>query len=228
MRIIPLSEVLKMEPGETVASIRATVKAIFDRNTGTNSHGDWSLQGAMLIDASGVEIKAVIKDRDPIPAAWKNKSIIISCHNGDKGLTGIKAKDDEYRGKVTRILSVTPSAVIELAENTHAESEPEPEEPPARTEAAPAKSQTTKPAAEKPANGGHESDDLGVKQALNRMANLYLHCLIATDYVRKTWEEREKRAMPQEQVQAVTSALFIQSTRQGMALQCKGGKFEND
>ena len=59
-----------------------------------------------------------------------------------------------------------------------------------------------------------------IKKCLNRMANLYLHCMAAAEYVQEQWDASKDRhgndrVMSQEKFDACAGSLFIES--------CKGG-----
>lgn len=224
MRIVNISDVLQYTAGETVPSVRGLVAGIFARTTGQNSNGDWSFQNLTLKDSTG-EIKVKLKDCDELPLTLKGKQVILSCNEGQHGLTGVKAQDDEYRGKVSRILWVTKSHHIEVVDGQQQQapatrqSEPPPQSAPARQPA-----HDPVPA---PVNGnGH--DQKAVKLALNKYANLYLHCLEAGLYVRSTFDaahHQEQTVMTDDQFQACVSAIFIQATRDFLAGSVETGKF---
>lgn len=135
MRVIPLSEVLLMEPGEIVTATKGKLKSVFERNTGTNEHGDWSLQNLVITDGAA-EIKVKVGDRDAIPQAWKGKLIYLNSINGEKGITGLKIKSDTYKGTTSKILSATPTAEIGLEDGSAAPATP-PATPAAKAPAPP-------------------------------------------------------------------------------------------
>lgn len=223
MRVVPIAQCYELQAGEIVPSVRGVLKEVWDRNSGQNAKGDWALQNLLLVDESGKDIKVKLQDRDAVPKTWKGREVYIYCNDGGKGLTGIKAKDDEYRGKVSRILSVTPSAHVELAVPASTPvptSEPTQNPEPARRPD-PEPKQETKTNGNGHSNGngqnGNPFADVGkVKKGLNKLANLYLHCLEAGCYVRRTYEASHQVQMTNEQFQGCVSSLFIQATRTGL------------
>ena len=222
MRILPISEINKLGDGETVPSLTGRLTSIFDVKSGTNAKGEWSIQNATLRDGTG-EIKVSIRNRAEIPRSWKGREVVIACNDGEHGLTGIKASDDTYREKTSRIVCVTGSAHIDLVEGSPA---PQYTPPPAPMMQAP---RQTQPPTNGNSNGASAPVD-SVKAArkdLNRMANLYLHCLHAADYVRAEWDKDVEihGVMSDEQFQACTSSLFIQSTRDGLLMSIPTGSF---
>jgi len=209
--------VLGLGSGETVPAVKGTIKQVFDQNKGTNSHGDWKLQNIVLTDSAG-EIKVKIADRDPIPGNWKGKLVCIECNDGGKGMTGIKAKDDEYRGKVTRILSVTPTAHITLvdanggqAQQTQQPPVQQQSQPPAQTQQASANQ--TAPA-NPPATNGNGS---AVSAAATQRSRDYYRVMSAVQTMRQGWDKEHPQAlMTDAHFQAACSTVFIQLQRDGV------------
>lgn len=225
MRILKIADVCALEDGETVPSVRGRLTAIYDRKSGQNDRGAYSFQNAELDDGSG-KIKVKLKDRDALLPVWKGKLVVISCNESKTGLTGVKAADDEYKGKISRILWVTPSAHIDLAEadNQQAPAEPTRQSAPASQ---PAKAPNGNGHAPAPATGHAPGNGQPtVRQRLNRLANLYLASLDAGMYVARTFEEQAGEPMSGEHFQACVSSLFIQATRENLQDQIAGGKYQ--
>jgi hypothetical protein len=119
MRILTVSEVLQRGKGELVPSIQGKVTFVSDLFSGTNASGEWRLQNLGLSDGL-TEIKIKITDREMIPADWKGRQVALLCKEGAKGLTGLRVEEDSYKGHTRKILKVTPSAIIQLAEGVTA------------------------------------------------------------------------------------------------------------
>jgi hypothetical protein len=212
MRVIPISDILAMDHDDTVDSVVGQITKIWKRNAGNNSNGDWSLQNLTLRDQTG-EIKVQLKDRDNLGPEWLNRTVSIFCNQGQRGKTGVKAKDDTYKGQTTRILSVTPTAHVELHEEnapaqpppapTVSQNRPAPTQPaparqpapprsaPPQTTQAPARTQQTKPVSQPPKTPAplKEIDSTrAVKMARKRLgqaANSMILCFAAAAYVRE-------------------------------------------
>lgn len=128
-RTISLAEVAQMDPGESVPQTKGTVKAVFERKTGKNSNGPWSLQNFVLQDGP-TEIKVCLSGR---PAneidSLKGKQVWLMSNKSEKhGLTGVKIEENKWTDKSgkehnDKIIKVTPSAVIARSDT------PEPSEP---------------------------------------------------------------------------------------------------
>ncbi len=223
MRIVTIKEVLGLGSGEVVPAVKGTIKNVYDQNKGTNSHGDWKLQNLMLTDSTG-EIKVKVADRDPIPANWKGRVVCIECNDGGKGLTGIKAKDDEYRGKVSRILSVTPTAHMTLVEPGQAAqpaqqpAQPAQQQPQAPQQAQAAQTQPAPQAAQPPAtNGNGNGAGKRVTEAATTRARDYYRVMDAVQVMRTSWDANHPHAlMTDAHFQAACSTVFIQLQRDGV------------
>ena len=240
MRIIPIADVFGMDHDDTVDAVCGTVKDLFPHKAGNNSNGSWSLQNLTLVDQTG-EIKIQVKDRDALPSNMKGRAIIIHCNQGQKGKTGLKAKDDNYKGVSSRIVSVTPTAhIIEYSDEAvmalanggtppAAAPAPAPRQtapapapfgtpPPRQNTPAPAPAPRPAPAVNGNGNGHHAPN---VKVELNKLANLYLHCMAAADYI----EGQRETDLPDEHYQAMVHSLFIQATRDHLHNHVPAGTF---
>lgn len=121
MRVTPIKEIADLEADEKIMAVHGRVKQVYGFSSGTNAHGDWSIQNIIIADRTG-EIKVKIKDHDEIPKAWKGKDVLIECTKHDKhGWIGVKAVDDEWTKKgaskptITRIVSISKTGNIDLA-----------------------------------------------------------------------------------------------------------------
>jgi hypothetical protein len=97
--------------------VRGTITYVGERYSGNSSKtGEpWSLQNITIKDTTG-EFRLVAKDRDAIPGTWKGKEFVIYCNEGEKGLTGLKIKEDkDKKGNVRNVLWFTGSGHIEEA-----------------------------------------------------------------------------------------------------------------
>jgi hypothetical protein len=114
-RIIPVAELAAMEDGEPIMAVRGVLTKVYPPFEGDNDNGHWSFQKAMFKDKTGT---AQVKFKDqPDRRHYQGKEVLLQCIKTEKGsFTGVKVKDDEYQGKTTRLIWVTPSADIGLAE----------------------------------------------------------------------------------------------------------------
>lgn len=207
MRIVPIKEVFNLSDGETVPSVRGKITKIYGSKRGQNDNGDWSFQNFMLRADDGTEIKVKCKDRPDVPKELSGKIVVISCAEGQKGLSGVKAKEDVYEGKTSRILWVTPSASIEVAgsaqqadqpsDNDGGNAEPPPRQP------------------EKPKASGN-GDPLLVEKATKR-ARDYYQVMEAAHVMRVAWDHKHPdHHMSADHFHAACSTLYIQLQRDGV------------
>lgn len=100
------------EEGDVIGSVSGRIQKVWDWKDGDGKYGRYSFQNIELVDGRDT-IKVVLKDRDELNERdWKGAQVIISSTEGKKGYTGVKAKDDVYKGKTTRIVWVTATADI--------------------------------------------------------------------------------------------------------------------
>jgi hypothetical protein len=227
MRIVSIREVLALGAGETIPSVKGRVLEVFDRNSGTISKGprageSWAIQNLRISDGTG-EIKIMVKDReDALPKSYKGRELVLSCNDGNKGLTGLKAQDDEYRGKVERIIAVTKSAHIELADGAAAQNAPSIAAPAAAPNTqppapAPAQSQAApqSPANTPPTNGDVPTNP--VSAAAHRRSQDYYRVMCQVYTVRTAWDKAHpEHTMTDDHFQAACSTVFIQLQRDGI------------
>lgn len=108
---ISVLQISQMIDGQVIPQISGKLTRIYERKSGTHSHGDWSIQNGELTDAEGNSIKLQFKDRPEVPQAMKGKYVVMESVTTDKGTHGVKVFDDEYpEGTLTRKLRITPTA----------------------------------------------------------------------------------------------------------------------
>lgn len=116
MKVMPIAELLDLDVGETVPSVRGKIKTLFERTSGSNNKGDWSFQNGTLASADGKAIiKFKMKDCDELPMSWKGKEVVLCSVDSGRKMTGLYVKEDEYKGDTYKYLHITPTAEITLA-----------------------------------------------------------------------------------------------------------------
>lgn len=93
-----------------VYAFKGTVKSMTSYYPAKDAESQ-SFQVVTLL-AGGKEIKATVRNREEFPKEWKGKPIYLLSHQGNKGWSGVKAKDNDYKGKTERVLWVTASAEV--------------------------------------------------------------------------------------------------------------------
>lgn len=231
MRVVTVKEILTLDSGETVPAVRGRLKAVYDQNKGVSKRLDadgkpipWRLQNVVLVDDTG-EIKVKLDDRDAVPMTWKGAAVLISCNEGQRGLTGMKAKNDEYRGKVSRILHVTGSAHMELVDGRTVQTAP-PENattPPQGVQAS-GPSSTPPPPQNAPqgqSGAQHAPSTQGNGNTVSNAAVLrardYYRVMKAVQTMREGWDKEHTAAkMTDAHFQAACSTVYIQLQRDGV------------
>lgn len=221
MRLVSVKEALGYGSGEVIPSIKGRLSEVWPRKSGTNANGEWSIQNLTIKDDGG-ELKLMVTGRDEIPKTHKGRLVYLSCKEGDKGMTGLKVEDEEYRGKTTRKLKVTPSASVDFLDGNGTQPQTSDNdvgnvEPPQQPPPAP------QPQA-KPTNGnghsngnGNGGDENPVSQAALRRCQDYWRVMDRVHTMRLKWDERhpEHRLSP-EHFQAAVSTVYIQLQRDGV------------
>jgi len=220
-----MSEVLKMDFGEKVPSVKGKISNIYDQTTGQNNYGDWAIQNIEICDPADPKAKIKVKlfDQQEVPKVWRNKLIYLECVEGDKGIKGIEIAKDTYKLKEgappRKMLEVRRDAQISLAEA---------EPPPASQAAAPAASQGEQPAGAaqaQPARPAGKTPDQAFAESqrhvadamkfLNRRANSYELVMRAVDYLARRRSDQGKAITP-DHYQAICASLYISLDRAGM------------
>lgn len=133
MRVIPLSEVVKMGEGESVPATKGVVTFVGQYYQGISKAGTpnagkaWQLQNVTLADPANKAVTMSLKldGREAVTNAWKGKTIHLISHQSTKGMTGLVIKMDGKPGKEKLVIKITPSAEITLGAPTEATHQPE-------------------------------------------------------------------------------------------------------
>jgi hypothetical protein len=234
-RVTPIAEIFDLNADEPVMIVRGTLTKVYQNRTGTNAHGEWSIQGAMLKDSTG-EIKIMFKDRQHvIPDTWRGREIVLESTNGSHGWKGLTAFDDVYNGKTTRVLKVTGTASVGLADESGQDDTPPPQQqrkqapapapaparrqqdaPPQqqqqRQEPPPQRQQQQPPNAEDAAaKAAHDLKE--VKRRIVQDANLYAQCFGAVVSIIAPQMSAHGLDIDPIGAQKITTVLFIQAQR---------------
>jgi len=229
-----------MPHGTKLEAIRGTIKKVYPIKTGTNSHGNWSMQNLLFFDNTG-EITIVLKDRAELTKEWADCVVLITAGEHGKKPTGIEAEDNEYNDVVTRRIKVTPSATIEdgreIADTQQqpTQQQQRPVQPPPSQRAAPPPNYAAEerqeqrnsapPPAQRPAAGpqrppaGSEPSTQDRLQAVRKtvfsLVTLYNIAHDAAVYHSATVFQRHGHVMRPEAVGALATTLFIEANKQG-------------
>lgn len=198
MRIITIAEASGI-PGEIVPCIKGTLISLFAQKTGISAAGDpWSLQNGEVQDSTG-KMRVTFSSREPLPDSLKGEEIILESKTTKFGLQGVKVKENNFKGKTTIELHITPSAIITFPNATAPTNTDIPEQK---------QSQPMTKAPEKPMT---QID--GIEKARKRImqfSNLYSMTLKAARYVGET------EGLEGEDIRQISTTFFIQSVKEGL------------
>lgn len=102
MRIITFPELLALDVGEKVPSLRAKIIKVFGQNEGDNEFGHWSIQNLELCSVADPKLKMKVKlfnHSEEILPIKQGKTIVITSNQGEKGIEGISVIQDTYKWK---------------------------------------------------------------------------------------------------------------------------------
>lgn len=245
MQVSKISELLVMQHDMPVMAVSGVVDSVFERNTGTNAHGDWAIQNIVIKDGKD-KIKVKVTDREALPMTIRGLKIYLCCTNTNSGWQGLKVKEDTYKGKTNKILSCTSAAEISYpdgvvsspAQQQPAQTQPAPQQqPPATTQqkqttaapqtktadSAPPATQTIVDAP-KPKTAEELAADHFAKEQKNvaafrgevgRVVNAFKLIIPGIEHLAKARADAGKALSPEQQSGMVMSA-FIKLDRAGM------------
>jgi hypothetical protein len=223
----PLSQLGAMADKQNLACIAGTITSIWKPKTGTNSTGEWSIQNATLKGIDGIEVGLWLKDREELPQSTKGQFVILEARQGEKGLSGLYVMDDDYKGKVTRKIKVTPTASISYSQA--ATTAPPQQQHQSDQEIAKdlwnedTRSQQSPPPPQqqdKPqTNHRHASEDAmrEAERTITQITNLHLTCSRAViRYEAPMFKQQVGQDMTESMVQGAIASVFIESCRNGL------------
>lgn len=109
---------MQLPIGTKVSETSGTIVSVYDRRSVKGPSG--SVQNGVLKDQDGAEIEiAVWGHQDLLPL--KGKEVVITDNQG-----GMSTKEDTYKGKSKRVLSLNRSSVFQVLDSGGARSVPTP------------------------------------------------------------------------------------------------------
>lgn len=127
MRLLSLADIQTLELGETIPSFRAQIKEIKKRYTGTNEHGEWSIQSLVVMDPTGI-CQVKVGNHQEFGQYLVHKYAVFECtkNKRDDSLQGIKWKEDNYKDRKSNVIEVTASGLVLFEEFSPTQPAPEP------------------------------------------------------------------------------------------------------
>ena len=206
----------QQEAGGTIATLTGKVDEVYKRNAGVGPKGPWTVQGLKLSEGNDW-IKVDLWNHDEL-SAYKGHVIKIS---NDRGL---KIEDNSWTDKNTgevkgggvKISGSKGSVITSPGFGDDGDA------PPQAQQSAPAPFAPSPAVPSVPVPTGPGPNEPFVKRRLNQLANMYLLCITAADYI---YANPISAELTPEHYQACVSTLFIQATREGLTDHIAIGKF---
>lgn len=116
MLVSTVSQLLDMSADTVPEAFKARVKSVYPIKTGNRDGKDWSLQKIILTDG-GKTIECMIDGRQPFQRALEGQSIYCVAGRGERGLKGLKRKDNVWKDKTTPQIWIYDSAELTIEGN---------------------------------------------------------------------------------------------------------------
>ena len=111
-KVSSVKEIKESEDDATIYAFKAVVKSMtkyFPAKEGDEKSQSFQI---VTMKSGSDEIKAILRNRDPFPPALANQAVYFLAYHGDKGWSGLKAKDNTYKDTTERVLWVTRTAEV--------------------------------------------------------------------------------------------------------------------
>lgn len=113
MNIVPISSIPSLAKDTPLSAVSGVLENVYERNSGKSAKGGrpYSFQNVVLKDSTG-SIKVTLNGRQECPKNYEGKTVTFSSVNGQNGLEGVRAEDNIFNGKTTRLVMVTNVAKV--------------------------------------------------------------------------------------------------------------------
>lgn len=208
MLLLTVPQLLQMGDGVAPEGIRGTLTQVYEHKT--TQYG--SLQGGTL-KSDGQSIKIIFSGRPPVPQELVNQEVYITAEKNQKGMFGLKRKDNAYKGKVTPEVWVYAAANVAANSPQNGNGNGGYQQPQQQYQQQPQQQQSYQPQGQPyqqgPLESAHNADNMPMlKEQLMKRVNLYIMCYQAANYVRETLGS----SFSDDQHQACVASLYIQMT----------------
>jgi hypothetical protein len=219
--ILSVPKLLEMSDGGVPEGMIGILSTIYPRKAyGSGEKSGFVQKGVLTGDGKSIAI--TFWELEEIPQARKGKEIVAVSTRNQRGLSGLRRKDNEYKGKVTPEIHVQHSADVSYPDPAGGDTpQPQPESKPAANTKAPppsSKGATTPPA--HPQNGAKTTEQQGwsnylsAKRSMVQYRNLQLLCIDAVYSMRPEIEAKHGvGTFTLELVQSLVAQNVIQANR---------------
>jgi hypothetical protein len=115
MLITQINQLLQMSVGtcpEAITGVLSRLSKVYAGKEGTPDA--WTIQRAQIRGDDGSQMEVCFSSRPVLTDDMNGKRVYIQAAKGERGLYGLKRKEDEYQGKVTQQIWVFSGATMSL------------------------------------------------------------------------------------------------------------------
>lgn len=173
MIVFTASQLLEASIDTVPEAFKGRLSKLYSLKRGNKDGKDWTMQTGQITDGAKT-IEIVFSNRDEIPRTYEGSEIYCVAGRGERGLSGLKRKENNYKNKVTPQVWVYDGADVSFngqpAQQAQDQGRQNPPEQPRREAAQPA---NTPPPSPTPTNGNVRSSE-GDTQAAIKEYNIAL------------------------------------------------------
>ena len=223
MRLVPLNEIVGYSDKEPLPMVRGKILAVKKQMSGQSSHGPWTMQD-VEIEGDGCRMTVSLCNKEPLSGTNVGQVAEFSCHEGEKGLSGVYAQD--YKG--VRKIKVTQTGNIALltgAAPPGVRPAPPRQEPARQVQAPPPQDEDRLPmdddipyddAPDPKAKTATNNEIAEVKKSITQCANLMLLCHLCVEKVIvPEFKLATGKDMDEARKSALGTSLYISMERKG-------------
>lgn len=106
MLVLTVPQIAQSAAGSVPEAFSGKIKKVYPRSNQTRRNPrqgedpNYTLQKIILAEGS-TEVEVMLDNRDEVPAAAAGSTFMAASKMGQRGLAGLKRKDNDYNGKVT-------------------------------------------------------------------------------------------------------------------------------
>jgi hypothetical protein len=213
MKLTTINEIKNASEEFNPEAFKGEVKRVYDFKQGEGARGTWTLQ-PILVTEGGEEVRVVFSGRNQYASSQiEGTELFAKAHKTKSGnWSGLKVKISEWKGETKKELFVYESADVSFGNEAEGSAIID------HVSSSETSTQTTSTAENSSFEKFEKNEQSidGVKQALQKSANMMLVCLDASVYIKTQFENKHDREMTNEHFQAICSSLFINADKRGL------------
>lgn len=111
MKVNTVSDLLEMSEGTVPEAFRGKIKSVFRPSTGEGKNGQYHMQKMLVTDGQST-IEVMFDGRAEVSRQMEGSEVYCIASRGNRGLSGLKRKENNYKGKITQQVWVYDSADV--------------------------------------------------------------------------------------------------------------------